>query len=96
MIFCRVGTKPHILQFFVIIFLKTKIIMTKPIGNCKYCDKPLRAFGKERKNGKSHDDWETREYHKKCYIEEQKYKDIYYNFKKFMITDNDKIDFLLN
>jgi len=41
--------------------------MTKPIGNCKYCNKPLRAFGKERKNGKSHDDWETREYHKKCF-----------------------------
>jgi hypothetical protein len=34
--------------------------MTKPIGNCKYCNKPLRAFGKD------HDDWQTRAYHKKC------------------------------
>tara|TARA_R110002050_G_scaffold292474_1_gene447885 strand:- start:319 stop:537 length:219 start_codon:yes stop_codon:yes gene_type:complete len=70
--------------------------------NCVKCGKPLKLIGKERKNGKgNYSDWKDndkspREYHKKCYIEEQKYKDIYYNFKKFMITDNDKIDFLLN
>tara|TARA_R110002073_G_scaffold53966_1_gene139183 strand:+ start:620 stop:814 length:195 start_codon:yes stop_codon:yes gene_type:complete len=39
---------------------------------CKYCDKPLRKIGIERKNGKkiynkTGKDWATREYHKKCY-----------------------------
>tara|TARA_R100000388_G_scaffold69134_1_gene49971 strand:+ start:64 stop:252 length:189 start_codon:yes stop_codon:yes gene_type:complete len=62
--------------------------MTKPIGNCKYCDKPLRAFGKERKNGKSHDDWETREYHKKCF--KYNINRNYQKIKKFIELYNDE------
>ena len=35
--------------------------------NCEYCDKPLVAIGTARGNGKrSHTDWDTRKYHKKC------------------------------
>jgi hypothetical protein len=35
--------------------------------NCLKCDKPLKSIGTARKNGKSHPDWATREYHKCCY-----------------------------
>ncbi len=54
--------------------------------NCLKCGKPLKLIGIERKNGKgNYTDWKDndkkpREYHKKCYLEEQKYKDFYYNF----------------
>jgi hypothetical protein len=35
---------------------------------CKGCGKPLVAIGRARANGKrSHDDWKSREYHKKCW-----------------------------
>jgi hypothetical protein len=70
--------------------------------NCLKCGKPLKLIGIERKNGKgNYKDWKDndknpREYHKKCYLEEQKYKDFYYNYKRWNITDTDKIDFLLN
>lgn len=33
---------------------------------CVYCDKNLRPIGNARKNGKLHNDWESRKYHKKC------------------------------
>jgi|LakMenEpi03Aug12_release.lakeMendotaPanAssembly.Ray.scaffolds.fasta_scaffold12371_4 hypothetical protein len=36
---------------------------------CEYCNKTLPAVGLSRKNGKSHDDWSTRKFHKKCYFE---------------------------
>lgn len=35
---------------------------------CLHCDKPLRTIGKARIDGKSHKDWSTRKYHKKCYL----------------------------
>lgn len=39
-----------------------------PNKKCEYCDKPLVSIGRERANGKrSHGDWETRKYHKKCW-----------------------------
>lgn len=42
----------------------------KPIKKvCKYCNKPLRAIGNARKNGKCHKDWKTRDSHKKCWYE---------------------------
>jgi hypothetical protein len=41
-------------------------------------------------------DKNPRTLHKTCWKEEQKYKDIMYNFKRWNITDNDKLDFLLN
>ena len=35
---------------------------------CKLCQKTLVAIGLSRENGKKHHkDWNTREYHKKCY-----------------------------
>ncbi len=34
---------------------------------CEYCNKPLRAIGHARKNGKNHNDWSTRKLHKKCW-----------------------------
>jgi hypothetical protein len=70
--------------------------------NCLKCGKPLKLIGKERKNGKGHfTDWKDNDknpriLHKTCWKEEQKYKDIMYNFKRWNITDNDKLDFLLN
>ena len=69
--------------------------------NCLKCGKPLKLIGIERKNGKgNYKDWKDndkkpREYHKKCYLEEQKYNDFYNSFKRWNITDTDKIDFLL-
>lgn len=34
---------------------------------CKECGKTLLPIGNARKNGKCHGDWDTREYHKKCF-----------------------------
>ena len=34
---------------------------------CLMCGKTLVAIGFERANGKSHDDWPTRQYHKQCF-----------------------------
>ncbi len=39
---------------------------------CEKCKKPLVAIGLTRKNGKPHNDWNTRKLHKKCWIEIQK------------------------
>ena len=40
---------------------------------CEYCGKPLKAIGTARKNGKkTHNDWESRKLHKKCWLEERK------------------------
>jgi ribosomal protein L28 len=35
---------------------------------CELCGKVLVPIGTSRKNGKSHRDWNTRQYHKKCWI----------------------------
>lgn len=37
--------------------------------NCSKCDKALKTIGNSRKNGKSHDDWKERQFHKKCWKE---------------------------
>jgi hypothetical protein len=34
---------------------------------CKHCGKSLVAVGRRRANGKAHEDWESRQYHKKCW-----------------------------
>ena len=34
---------------------------------CLKCGGPLVAIGSERANGKRHDDWATRQYHKQCF-----------------------------
>jgi len=36
-------------------------------SNCKLCKQKLVPIGNKRKNGKDHNDWNTRQYHKKCY-----------------------------
>ncbi len=36
---------------------------------CKHCNKTLVPIGNARSNGKSHNDWAKREYHKKCWVE---------------------------
>ena len=37
---------------------------------CVKCNKPLVPIGTKRKNGVSHhDDWSSRQYHKKCWKE---------------------------
>ncbi len=38
-------------------------------NNCLYCKGPLVPMGNARKNGKSHNDWEKRELHKKCFVQ---------------------------
>ena len=44
------------------------LMSEKPVKRkCKSCGKYLRAIGHARKNGKNHKDWETRDYHKKCW-----------------------------
>ncbi len=49
---------------------------------CEKCGKPIKKIGTARKNGKDHDDWDTRTLHKKCWKEEQEYKALqrYINF----------------
>jgi hypothetical protein len=34
---------------------------------CSYCKKVLQPIGNKRKNGKLHNDWNTRKLHKKCF-----------------------------
>lgn len=36
--------------------------------NCLYCYKPLVSIGRCRKNGKAHNDWSARRFHKKCWM----------------------------
>lgn len=38
-------------------------------NKCLKCGKTLKAIGDNRKNGKSHKDWNTRQYHKKCWLD---------------------------
>jgi hypothetical protein len=59
---------------------------TKPSGNCKFCGLPLKAIGKERKNGKNHEDWCTRDLHKKCWKEEERFNSL----KKYIQYINDE------
>lgn len=39
----------------------------KKAGMCLHCGKKLVPIGRSRANGKDHDDWDEREYHKKCW-----------------------------
>lgn len=59
---------------------------------CQYCKKKLVPIGKARKKGKrTHNDWDTRKYHKKCFI---KIKEIEKIDDKFSNNINDYVDFL--
>ena len=41
----------------------------QPARICTHCHKALVSIGNERKNGKAHNDWNTRTLHKKCWKE---------------------------
>ena len=57
---------------------------------CLYCNKTLVPIGNSRINGKFHDDWQTRKYHKKCYFEIQNEQNrIEYN-KNFNIPPDEE------
>jgi len=47
---------------------------TRNQRKCTICKKAIVAIGNKRTNGKDHKDWETRETHKKCWIEDQQIK----------------------
>lgn len=55
--------------------------------NCLKCDKPLKAIGTARVNGKPHPDWATREYHKACWkiLKDQEANLINFNLIKFKL-----------
>jgi hypothetical protein len=62
--------------------------MEKPVGNCKHCGLPLRSFGNARKKGKCHNDWASRQYHKKCWA--KNINNNYEKIKKFIELYNDE------
>ena len=43
----------------------------QPARICMHCHKALVSIGHERKNGKAHNDWNSRTLHKKCWKEKQ-------------------------
>ncbi len=49
---------------------------------CQECGGTLRAVGNSRKNGKNHDDWKSREYHKKCWKEIQSEREFHQKWMK--------------
>ena len=48
---------------------KPIIIEAPQKRNCIICGGTLRAIGTSRLNGKTHTDWDTRQYHKNCWIQ---------------------------
>lgn len=46
-------------------------------NKCKLCKKTLVPIGTARNNGKTtHNDWKTREYHKKCFVKIMEEKEL--------------------
>ena len=44
--------------------------MNTPVkSKCEHCGGYMQPIGNARKNGKSHNDWGSRKYHKKCWKE---------------------------
>ena len=52
---------------------KEKISDVIPKRLCRVCHRALVAIGYKRQNGKLHNDWTSREYHKKCWKEINNY-----------------------
>lgn len=55
---------------------------------CEKCGKHLVSIGTSRENGKkTHSDWNKRNLHKKCWVEEQKYNETInmLNFRKHIM-----------
>lgn len=50
---------------------------------CLDCGKALTKIGNKRKNGKDHDDWNNREYHKQCW---KRKEELDYLLKKYNLT----------
>lgn len=48
---------------------------------CKFCGRRLVAVGNARSNGKSHNDWTSREYHKKCWKQLRDFKMLELDYK---------------
>lgn len=50
-------------------WIPNNVATWKGIGYCKYClsDRALPPIGNSRSNGKYHNDWNGRMYHKKCW-----------------------------
>jgi len=42
---------------------------------CLHCRRGLQPIGNSRSNGKCHDDWEARKYHKKCWVKLQSWEE---------------------
>jgi len=58
---------------------------------CVLCKKTLVPIGNARKSGKAtHDDWETRKYHKKCWLLK---RDIERISKTYKTNEDDKLEF---
>lgn len=53
---------------------------------CIACDEPIKSFGTARKNGKDHNDWNTRLLHKKCWCELQRTQALQYQLSHRAFT----------
>ena len=63
---------------------------------CIKCKKPLKAIGTARSNGKkTHSDWASREYHKKCFKEEKSYSYMFDKCKSIDTIRDDLLDKIL-
>ena len=65
----------------------------KHTNKCVMCGRSIVKFGRARKNGKYHNDWNHRELHKKCFIKkrEEEKLDALYN-KTLVIAEHFEID----
>ena len=43
----------------------------KRYDNCIWCKKPIQPIGTARSNGHKHNDWLSRDSHKKCWLENE-------------------------
>ena len=50
---------------------------------CELCKKTLVSIGSSRSNGKCHNDWTTRKYHKKCFQLVESQKEMIKRMKQF-------------
>ena len=45
--------------------------ITKQYNKCIWCQRPLQPIGTARANGYKHNDWSSRNSHKKCWLENE-------------------------
>lgn len=63
----------------------------KHMHKCIECNKPIVSFGRARKNGKLHDDWDCRNLHKKCFIERRKREELEWMHEEYMRKNADRL-----